>query len=94
MITGPNFVTFGRAASAAVDLFKLIDRETQIDAFDPSGAQPTALVGDIELESINFSYPMRPDAVILHNFSLKIPAGKVTALVVNFLYDGNWIYKR
>nr|WOF01067.1 leptomycin B resistance protein Pmd1 [Corynespora cassiicola] len=81
MLMGPNFVTFGRAASAAVNLFKLIDRESKIDAFDPSGMQPTALVGDIELDSVEFSYPMRPDTVVLHNFSLSIPAGKVTALV-------------
>ena len=82
MLTGPNFVTFGRAASAAADLFKLIDRESQIDSFDPSGIQPTVLVGDIELESVSFSYPTRPDTVVLRNFSLRIPARKVTALVV------------
>ncbi|KAF2019493.1 multidrug/pheromone exporter [Aaosphaeria arxii CBS 175.79] len=81
MLTGPNFITFGRAASAAVDLCKLIDRESKIDAFDASGVQPTALVGDVELDSVNFSYPMRPNIVVLQDFSLSIPAGKVTALV-------------
>jgi len=87
MLTGPNLVTFGRAASAAVELFKLIDRKSQIDAFDPSGVQPTVLVGDIELDSVDFSYPMRPDTVVLRNFSLKMPAGKVTALVVRYFYN-------
>ncbi|KAJ4986221.1 multidrug/pheromone exporter [Stagonosporopsis vannaccii] len=81
MLTGPNFVTFGQAASAAIDLFKLIDRIPRIDALDPAGEQPATLVGDIQLDSVDFSYPMRPDTVVLRNFSLKIPAGKVTALV-------------
>ncbi|KAM3499894.1 hypothetical protein MY10362_006883 [Beauveria mimosiformis] len=52
MLTGPILVTFGRAASAAVDLFKLIDRKSEIDAFDRSGVQPNALAGDIELDSV------------------------------------------
>jgi ATP-binding cassette subfamily B (MDR/TAP) protein 1 len=81
-------MTFGRAASAAVNLFKLIDRESRIDALNSSGIQPTALTGSIQLDSVNFSYPMRPDTVVLHIFSLEIPAGKVTALVVRqFPYD-------
>jgi ATP-binding cassette, subfamily B (MDR/TAP), member 1 len=90
MVTGPNFVTFGRAASAAADLFKLIDRKSQIDAFDASGTQPTAFAGDIELDSVEFSYPMRSDIVVLRNLSLKIPAGKVTALVVCSFHGGYW----
>ncbi|CAI9633473.1 unnamed protein product [Alternaria burnsii] len=81
MLTGPNFVTFGRAASAAIDLFELIDRKSRIDSLDPSGIEPAALIGEIELESVRFSYPMRPDTMVLRDFSLRIPAGKVTALV-------------
>lgn len=89
MMTGPNVATFGRAASAAVNLFELIDRESQVDVFDPSGVQLTALVGNIELDSIVFSYPTRPDIVVLRNLSLKIPFGKVTALVVSSLHDSH-----
>ncbi|KAL1792258.1 hypothetical protein ACET3X_010009 [Alternaria dauci] len=81
MQTGPNFVTFGRAGSAAVALFKLVDRESQIDSLATFGIEPAALTGDIELDSVSFTYPMRPDTAVLRNFSLKIPAGKVTALV-------------
>ncbi|CAN9478437.1 unnamed protein product [Alternaria alternata] len=81
MLTGPNFITFGRAASAAIDLFELIDRKSKIDSLDPSGIEPAALIGEIKLESVRFSYPMRPDTMVLRDFSLRIPAGKVTALV-------------
>jgi len=81
MLTGPNFVTFGRAASAAIDLFELMDRKSRIDSLDPSGIEPAALIGEVELEYVRFNYPMRPDTMVLRDFSLKIPAGKVTALV-------------
>ena len=81
MLTGPNFVTFGRAASAAIDLFELMDRKSRIDSLDPFGIEPAALIGEVELESVRFNYPMRPDTMVLRDFSLKIPAGKVTALV-------------
>ncbi|KAM0287414.1 hypothetical protein ACHAQH_000364 [Verticillium albo-atrum] len=37
--------------------------------------------GDIVLESVNFIYPTRPDVKILEGFSLRFPAGKVTAIV-------------
>jgi len=56
-----------------------------IDPFDPSGEQPTENNGLIELENVTFAYPTRPNVTVLDNFSLKAPAGKVTALVVRKL---------
>ncbi|KAJ0379395.1 hypothetical protein COL26b_002237 [Colletotrichum chrysophilum] len=77
----PYIIEFTRAASAAAHLFKLIDRPSEIDPFDKSGEQPTDTVGVVDLENITFSYPTRPGVTVLDNFSLHIPAGKVTALV-------------
>ncbi|KAF4841220.1 Leptomycin B resistance protein pmd1 [Colletotrichum siamense] len=77
----PYIIEFTRAASAAAQLFKLIDRPSEIDPFDKSGEQPTDTVGVVDLENITFSYPTRPGVTVLDNFSLHIPAGKVTALV-------------
>ncbi len=37
--------------------------------------------GDIVLENVNFSYPMRPEVKVLDNLSLRFPVGKVTAIV-------------
>ena len=34
----------------------------------------------IEFKNVNFTYPTRPEAKILNNFSLKIPVGKVLAI--------------
>lgn len=83
MTTAPHFVTFGRAATAAIELFKLIDRKSEIDAFDSSGLQPEAVNGNIEIEAVKFMYPTRPNTTVLDDLTLSIPAGKVTALVVS-----------
>ena len=77
----PYSIEFTRAASAAVQLYVVIDRQTAIDPMDPSGERPTSLTGDVELENVVFSYPTRPDTTVLKHFSLHAPAGKVTALV-------------
>ncbi|KAF2010805.1 P-loop containing nucleoside triphosphate hydrolase protein [Aaosphaeria arxii CBS 175.79] len=77
----PYFIDFGRAGSAALKLFQLIDRSSEIDPFDESGLKPKETVGDVDIEGINFAYPTRPGVTVLDDFSLHIPAGKVTALV-------------
>lgn len=37
--------------------------------------------GDISFENVKFSYPTRPDFVVLKDFDLNIPAGKTVAIV-------------
>lgn len=44
-------------------------------------ALKAATIGDLVLDQVEFYYPARPDARVLHNFSITIPCGKVTALV-------------
>lgn len=80
----PNMIAFSRAATAASELIKLIDRKSKIDPFDDSGEKPQNVAGTIKIEDVTFSYPARPDTTVLSNFSLQIPANKVTALVVSF----------
>jgi hypothetical protein len=60
----------------------LIDRESEINPFDSSGIRPEVTHGFIDIGQISFSYPTRPDALVLDEFTLQVPAGKVTALVV------------
>jgi ATP-binding cassette subfamily B (MDR/TAP) protein 8 len=43
--------------------------------------QDKSLAGNIIFKDVKFSYPTRPDHVILKNFSLHIPAGKTVAIV-------------
>ena len=82
-MVAPYSVSFSRAASAASQLFVLIDRQSEIDPFDESGDKPTSITGTLDLENIHFSYPTRPGSKVLSGFSLHVPAGKVTALVVS-----------
>lgn len=79
--TTPYLIDFTRAATAAAEMFKLIDRESLIDPLDQSGESPGAVTGDIDFENVTFCYPMRPNTTVLDNYSLKFPAGKTTALV-------------
>ncbi|GAB1321098.1 Leptomycin B resistance protein pmd1 [Madurella fahalii] len=77
----PYSIEFTRAATSAAQLFKLIDRKSAIDPFGRSGERPPETTGFIELEDVTFAYPTRPGITVLDKFSLKVPAGKVTALV-------------
>lgn len=79
----PYSIEFTRAATSAAQLFKLIDRQSAIDPFNDSGEQPAEVSGLVELDNVTFAYPTRPGTTVLDNFSLKVPAGKVTALVVS-----------
>ncbi|KAG5998699.1 hypothetical protein E4U43_002373 [Claviceps pusilla] len=77
----PYSIDFTRAASAAAQMFALVDRQSAIDPFDESGEQPSKVIGHIELNNVDFAYPTRPGIKVLDDFSLNVPAGKVTALV-------------
>ena len=80
--TAPNFAVFSRAAGAASALFDMIDRVSNINSLDVRGETPDSISGAISLENITFAYPTRPQVTVLKDFSLHIPAGKTTALVV------------
>jgi ATP-binding cassette subfamily B (MDR/TAP) protein 1 len=76
-------IDFTRATAAAAQLFALIDRKSKINPFNTSGKRPAESIGNLELHNVTFAYPTRPEVAVLDNFSLKAPAGKVTALVVS-----------
>lgn len=79
----PHTLAFSRATTAAKELFVLIDRQSEIDAFSDSGKKPDHTEGSIDIQAVNFAYPTRPDVTVLDNFTLRVPSGKVTALVVS-----------
>ncbi|KAF2799535.1 ABC multidrug transporter-like protein [Melanomma pulvis-pyrius CBS 109.77] len=71
------------AASSAINAASIFF--TIIDAPKPStiGLRDSKvnLTADILLEDINFAYPARHDVKILNGLSMRIPAGKTTAIV-------------
>jgi ATP-binding cassette subfamily B (MDR/TAP) protein 1 len=58
-----------------------MDRTSAINPFDESGKKPEHVEGFVEFDHVSFAYPTRPDVQVLSDFSLRIPAGKTTALV-------------
>ncbi|KAK4273324.1 hypothetical protein QN277_021750 [Acacia crassicarpa] len=70
-----------KAKSATSSIFELIDRKSQIDPSDESGATLENIKGEIELRHVSFKYPSRPDIQIFRDLSLAIHSGKTVALV-------------
>ncbi|KAH7368862.1 P-loop containing nucleoside triphosphate hydrolase protein [Plectosphaerella cucumerina] len=77
----PHILAFSRATTAANELFTLIDRQSEIDPFVETGLKPSKTEGTIDIQGVSFAYPTRPDTKVLEDFTLRVPAGKVTALV-------------
>lgn len=77
----PQILTITKAASAAEELFKTIDRKSEIDPLSEGGHVPPTCTGHIEFECVDFAYPTRPDIAVLKAFSLSIPSKRTTALV-------------
>ncbi|KAM1511823.1 hypothetical protein PS1_023916 [Malus domestica] len=78
---GSMTTDLAKGADAVGSVFAVLDRYTKIEPEDPEGLEPEAITGHIELHDIHFAYPARPDVMIFKGFSIKIDAGKSTALV-------------
>ncbi|KAL8243603.1 hypothetical protein R6Q59_009861 [Mikania micrantha] len=77
----PSLETVSAAASAAAELFEVMDKQTLLDPLSPDGEKPASLTGDIEIKDLHFAYPSRPSVEVLQGMTLTLPAGKTTALV-------------
>uniref|UniRef100_A0A8R1EDX5 ABC transporter domain-containing protein n=1 Tax=Caenorhabditis japonica TaxID=281687 RepID=A0A8R1EDX5_CAEJA len=78
---GQQFATIGTALGAAASLYAVIDRVPEIDAYSSEGATPEKVSGRIKVDSVEFTYPTRPDVQILKNVSLEAEPGQTVALV-------------
>lgn len=58
---------FANARGAAVSIFAVIDRASEIDSMDPKGKilNESDIKGDIEFKNVSFSYPSRPDVPVM-----------------------------
>lgn len=77
----PNLQAFTTAVAAAAKIFNTIDRVSPLDPSSDDGAKLDTIKGDIRLDNISHIYPSRPEVRVMSNVSLRIPAGKTTALV-------------
>ncbi|XP_065051580.1 ATP-dependent translocase ABCB1-like isoform X2 [Rhopilema esculentum] len=74
----PDYV---KAKTSAARIFKLLDREPLIDAYDEGGERPSHVDGAIEFDEVKFHYPSRPDVTVLHGLTVRIQPGQTLALV-------------
>ncbi|KAK7314407.1 hypothetical protein VNO77_32929 [Canavalia gladiata] len=77
----PDLKYFTEASVAASRIFHMIDRIPTIDSEDTKGVVLESISGNVDFEGVKFTYPSRPDMVVLSDFNLKVEAGKTVALV-------------
>mgnify|MGYP000126431068 CR=1 FL=1 len=71
-------------ASDTVDILAIVQREPKIGLYRPpieTMPAPGAVDWTFEFVNVTFSYPSRPRAQVLRNFSAVFPCGKVTGVV-------------
>jgi len=69
------------ASGASERLFEILRVKSQIAAPAAPRAMPVPARGDVNLESISFAYPMRPNALAVDGVSLSVRAGEKVAIV-------------
>lgn len=75
-----QFPEIHHAKAAASQVFRVIDRRPLIDPSSFGACVfPIIIKGDIEFDSVTYSYPSRKNHLALNAFSLTIPAGSCCA---------------
>ncbi|RMZ67542.1 multidrug resistance [Pyrenophora seminiperda CCB06] len=77
----PHIQAFGGATAAATKVFNTIERNSPIDPETDAGIVPDDFIGNLEFRNLKHVYPSRPDTVVLSDFNLDVPSGKMIALV-------------
>jgi ABC-type transport system involved in Fe-S cluster assembly fused permease/ATPase subunit len=67
-----------KAKDSAISIFSLLDRKSEIDSSSNEGLKLDDVKGNIDFQHVSFKYPTRPDIQIFSDFTLHIPAGKVS----------------
>jgi len=75
------FGQYVRGSAAGARVFEYMNLEPTIPIQGGLQVGNNNLLGQISFNDVTFTYPTRPEQVVLTNFSLEIPAGKVCALV-------------
>ncbi|KAH7536918.1 hypothetical protein FEM48_Zijuj03G0037300 [Ziziphus jujuba var. spinosa] len=92
----PCISSFAAAKAAAFKMFETINRKPEIDAYNKNGQQLDDICGDIELRDVHFSYPARPNELILDQFLFPyLVAGEILIDGVNLKeFQLKWIRQK
>lgn len=60
-MVGPRIETFAKATAASQKIFQTLQRVPSIDSLDDNGEKPDGIKGNLELKSVSFVYPARPE---------------------------------
>ncbi|XP_071688623.1 putative multidrug resistance protein [Rutidosis leptorrhynchoides] len=77
----PNVPFISDAIAATSRMFEMISRIPLIDSEKVKGKTIPSVRGDIEFRRVEFSYPSRPDTLILQGLNLRVKAGQTVGLV-------------
>lgn len=77
----PNLSFISEAKLAATKIFEVIDHDPTINSESEKAKVLSHVRGEVEFKDVDFSYPSRPDALVLRRFNLKVQAGKTVGLV-------------
>ncbi|RIA92106.1 P-loop containing nucleoside triphosphate hydrolase protein [Glomus cerebriforme] len=77
----PKLVAILKAKNAIHSINKLLETIAKMDLESLKGFKLANIEGNIKFNQVSFSYPSRPDTLVLKNINLTIPAGKTTVLV-------------
>ncbi|KHN01443.1 Putative multidrug resistance protein [Glycine soja] len=80
-LTLSYFAQFAQGTVAASRVFYIIERIPEIDSYSPEGRKLSGVRGRIELKSVSFAYPSRPDSLIFDSLNLVLPSSKTLAVV-------------
>ncbi|CAI0455695.1 unnamed protein product [Linum tenue] len=78
---GAMITDLAKGSETIRSVFDTLDRQTRIEPEDPKGYKPERIMGLIEFQDVDFAYPTRPNMIVFQGFTMKIEAGKSTALV-------------
>lgn len=71
----------GGSNVAATKVFRLLDRNSEIDPLDEDGDSLDSVEGDVSVKGAYFEYPRRPDVAVLRGLTLEIEKGRTLAIV-------------
>ncbi|KAK4280999.1 hypothetical protein QN277_012549 [Acacia crassicarpa] len=76
-----NLGAFSKGKAAGYKLMEIIKQRPSIVEDASDGKCLPEVHGNIDFKDVTFSYPSRPDVIILSKFSIFFPAGKTVAVV-------------